>query len=327
MIKVIVAITTYNLEKYISRALDSVLSQKTKFPFRIIVADDHSSDGTPDILSEYQKKYPEIIEVMYSDTNLGSVKNANRIFDGIQCEYFSFLDGDDYWVTDSRLQMQVDFLDTNPKYMMCGGETCFLKNDSINGAVIPKERLDATYYFEDYLKGRSPFVHTSSILLRNSIFINGVPDVFKTSVGTFEECTYRGEDFRFLLHLEKGPIYVFPDVLSVYRIHEKGMWQGKTMVKRKLEYVISRNGYAKYFDGKYNSTFRKWAKGSINNLMKYIILCFLRFNRCVITAEQKEMLDLYMQDVARNRTYHSLWTFNNFMLFKIVLKYTIKISE
>ena len=49
--------TTYFHEDYISQAIESVLSQKTSFPYEIIISDDCSTDGTQKIIREYAKKY------------------------------------------------------------------------------------------------------------------------------------------------------------------------------------------------------------------------------------------------------------------------------
>ena len=59
--KVSVMITTYNLEAYIEETLRSVLSQKTKFPFEILVGDDGSSDETVTIIKKYVESYPDKI--------------------------------------------------------------------------------------------------------------------------------------------------------------------------------------------------------------------------------------------------------------------------
>ena len=48
--KLTIVTTTYNQEKYIGEAIDSMLMQKTKFPFQIVVSDDCSQDRTREIL-------------------------------------------------------------------------------------------------------------------------------------------------------------------------------------------------------------------------------------------------------------------------------------
>ena len=74
-IKVSVICVTYNHEKYIRQALDSILSQKTDFAFEVLVGEDCSTDGTADILREYEKLYPDIFRMYYRDPNLGATRN------------------------------------------------------------------------------------------------------------------------------------------------------------------------------------------------------------------------------------------------------------
>ena len=75
MYQVSVCIFSFNHEKYISRTIDSILSQKTNFNFEIIVGDDFSKDSTRSILNNYQYNYPEIITLNYNKENLGSIFN------------------------------------------------------------------------------------------------------------------------------------------------------------------------------------------------------------------------------------------------------------
>lgn len=272
MVKVIIAITTYNLEEYVAQALDSVLMQKTNFDFKIRIADDCSTDNTIDILKDYQHRFPQIIEVLFSDKNMGSLANSNRLLDNIDCEYFSFLDGDDYWVGERRLQEQVDFLDSHPEYTMCGGNTQLLRDGRLGELMLDNRMLGKSLFFDDYFQGKMPcVVHTSSILLRNIIFKKGLPCCYKTVLGTYEECAVRGEDFRRLIHLEKGPIFVEDKVLSVYRIHDRGTWQGASILRLLLENTISFNFYIKYFGDRHRAYFQDQLNNSYRNLMSYLL--------------------------------------------------------
>ena len=112
---------TYNHENYLSQALDSVLMQQTTFPIEIIIGEDCSTDKTREILKEYEQNYPEIIHAIYHDVNVGARRNAYE-FTLNQCKgkYIACLEGDDYWTDPLKLQKQVDFLETNPEYSICG---------------------------------------------------------------------------------------------------------------------------------------------------------------------------------------------------------------
>ena len=301
MYKVIVAITTYNLEKYIAEALDSVLNQKTDFKFLIRVADDCSTDRTPEILKEYVRKYPDLIQVVYSKNNLGSLANSNRLFDHIECEYFSFLDGDDYWVDENRLQKQVDFMDSHPDYSMVTGNTQYLRDGVLSDYLIDDKYLNNTFTYDDFLKSRMPFFHTSAILVRNTIFINGLPDIYKSVLGTFEECALRGEDSRRYIHMRKGPVYIMEDLFSVYRIHDMGTWQGKSYVRQILEGAIQYNFFNKYFDDKPSKVF---FRNRFNTLYAKILMGLFRLNnnsdKYKYSRKDVELLSSLLLDMSQN---------------------------
>lgn len=113
---------TYNHENYIAQALDGFLMQKTNFPFEVIVHDDASPDKTADIVREYEKKYPAIIKAIYQTENQYSKRDGTieRIMnEACKGKYIALCEGDDYWIDENKLQMQVDFLEGNPEYGMC----------------------------------------------------------------------------------------------------------------------------------------------------------------------------------------------------------------
>ena len=115
--KVAIAVTCYNQENYIGTALDSLLSQKTNFPFLIVVGDDCSIDNSRRILKEYEQKYPNKIKVIYHSKNKGLFANRKEIFKLLDSEYIAFCDGDDYWIDNDCLQRKVDFLEKNKQYI------------------------------------------------------------------------------------------------------------------------------------------------------------------------------------------------------------------
>ena len=70
-----VSLICYNQKNYIKQAIDSVLMQKTKFDYEIVLSDDCSTDGTNLICEEYAKKYPDKIRLIKRDHNIGGVPN------------------------------------------------------------------------------------------------------------------------------------------------------------------------------------------------------------------------------------------------------------
>jgi glycosyltransferase involved in cell wall biosynthesis len=111
-------IITYNHQPYIAQAVEGALQQRTSFPFEIVIGEDCSTDGTRQIVFDYQRRYPQIIRVITSAHNVGVRANAVRAYDACRGKYVAFCDGDDYWQNPYKLQMQVDFLETHPEYSL-----------------------------------------------------------------------------------------------------------------------------------------------------------------------------------------------------------------
>jgi len=112
-----VKMITYNHAPYIAQAIEGVLMQKTNFPVELVIGEDCSTDGTREIVFEYQKKYPEIIRVIASDKNIGMRKNGYRSTKVCRGKYIAFCEGDDYWHDPSKLQKQAVYLESYPE---CG---------------------------------------------------------------------------------------------------------------------------------------------------------------------------------------------------------------
>lgn len=137
---------TYNHEPYIAQAIESVLMQKTDFPFELIIGEDCSTDGTLGIAKAYAQKHPETIRLLSGPANIGSLANIVRINTAARGKYIATLEGDDFWNDDLKLQKQVDFLENNPEYGVIHSDVNhwyekghFLaeKHNASNGLVIP----------------------------------------------------------------------------------------------------------------------------------------------------------------------------------------------
>lgn len=111
-----VIMCTYNRKQYVARAIDSVIAQRRDFPIEIIIGDDCSSDGTRDVITEYQEKYPEIIVLNFQKENQGVGANWASSVKMARGKYLAMLDDDDYWCDNNRLIDAVMFLEDNEEY-------------------------------------------------------------------------------------------------------------------------------------------------------------------------------------------------------------------
>lgn len=108
MPKVSVIIPVYNAQKYLHRCLDSVFRQ-TYGDFEVICVNDCSTDASPAILREYEKKYSEIMTVLDNEQNIGQGLSRKRAMDLSESAYIAFVDSDDY--------IAVDYLETYVREM------------------------------------------------------------------------------------------------------------------------------------------------------------------------------------------------------------------
>lgn len=208
-----VIILTYNHEAYIVQALDSVLMQKTDFPFEIIVGDDCSTDGTQRILKEYNRRHPGAVKLILRKRNLGVMKNSFLTAHRALGEYMIVLEGDDYWTSRDKLQKQVDFLRKNPMYSGCSHK--FQTVDRY-GKVYEDRDFERQYTKKEVYDGREFEAgvlagHTSTLTYKNIFKSNQLRDLF---------CKYKfksGDWIVNLILLSQGNIYCMEDVMSHYR--------------------------------------------------------------------------------------------------------------
>lgn len=117
--KVSVVMITYNHEKFIEQAVNSVLMQETDFDYEIIIGEDCSTDRTREILIELQKQHPDKIKLVLQPRNVGGIPNLISAFDMAAGDYVAFLEGDDYWTSPHKLQRQVDYMEAHPDCLLC----------------------------------------------------------------------------------------------------------------------------------------------------------------------------------------------------------------
>ena len=173
-LKLSIALTTYNHEKFIAQSLDSILNQTVNFKYEIVIGEDKSKDNTLAIIKAYQSKYPDRIRVLERDGNLGYTRNFDDTMQQCRGEYIAIFDGDDL-MSDGKLQKQVDFLDKNSDYVMIGHIVNAF--DSISGRtirIIQPKKKKLYYTIEDLITEGSFFANSSKMFRRNAYPKNGI---------------------------------------------------------------------------------------------------------------------------------------------------------
>ena len=101
----------YNHAPFVRDALDGFLAQKTSFPIEIIVHDDASTDGTADIIREYEQRHPDLFRCIYREQNIYQSDPKileHYVFPLVRGKYVAICEGDDYWTSPDKLQTQID---------------------------------------------------------------------------------------------------------------------------------------------------------------------------------------------------------------------------
>ena len=176
--KVSVAMITYNHEKFIAQAIDSVLMQQTDFEYELVIGEDCSTDRTRAMVVDYAGRYPDRIRPLLRERNLGMNPNFVQTFQSCRGEYVALLEGDDYWTDPLKLQKQTDYLSSRPDCSLCFHPVHLAYDDSHgDGKTSWPPSRKPSYTLYDVLAAKYLWIHTSSILVRNNQ-IDGFPAWF-----------------------------------------------------------------------------------------------------------------------------------------------------
>ncbi|MES2411558.1 MAG: glycosyltransferase [Bacteroidota bacterium] len=226
--KVSCHVITYNQKNYISQCIDGILMQQTDFTFEIIIGDDNSTDGTREVLIDYQKKYPETIRLnLRTERGTGIPGKHNFVSTLEMCkgEYISLCDGDDYWTDPLKLQKQVGFLETNRDYVLCFHQINILKRD---GTIVDDfiTKVPEDYETIDTLARLGNYIHTPSVVFRN--VLTGLPFEFEMSP--------IGDYFMYMMLAEHGKLKFINEKMAIYR-YDVGILSGNEEVLKLKKWI------------------------------------------------------------------------------------------
>lgn len=224
-------ITSYNHREFIAQALDSAIAQTGDFSHEILVADDASTDGTADIVRDYAKRYPGLVKDISNRENLGISGNLKHAFSLAGGEYIAILEGDDYWTDDRKLEKQLAFLEENRECPMvfsrirlkCGETFITLpRHDNLPEKLSNGDLLACEW--------KNPICNFSCCFFRKES-IEALPDV------AYE---YRLSEMTVAFFLvQLGPLGYMKEILSVYRLHDRGTYSGADECSKHLQALRS----------------------------------------------------------------------------------------
>jgi glycosyltransferase involved in cell wall biosynthesis len=216
-IKVSVVVLTYNHERYIAQALDSVLAQRTTFAVEILVSEDCSTDGTRRVLREYERRPAAGIRLFLSEENINTNVVLSRALAAARGEYVAFLDGDDYWTSESKLQRQAEFLDDHPDCALCFHNA----QQVFEGRSTPPR---------SYVPSPWPIFSGLDDILMWSFIPSCTPMIRRDALVPlprwYDDAEY-GDWPLYILAAQHGRLGYIDETWAVYRRHAQGYWTGQ----------------------------------------------------------------------------------------------------
>jgi glycosyltransferase involved in cell wall biosynthesis len=244
---------TYNHASHIAKAIEGILQQKTNFPFELVIGEDCSIDGTREIVFEYQKKYPDLIRVITSETNVGMKSNSSRVFEACLGKYIAFCDGDDFWQSPNKLQRQADYLESHPE---CGlVYSSYDVNYITSGKVIKdfikyrKRELPENAGMPDYLeKGwLSTGVVTCTVMIRHNL----VKQIIEADTYLHQSGHFLMGDTQIWAEIAaRARLHYIPESLATYSVMGESASRSKD-IKKSLLFAISSSELYLYLCDKY----------------------------------------------------------------------------
>jgi glycosyltransferase involved in cell wall biosynthesis len=208
-----VVMSSYNHREFVGRAIESVLAQ-TYENFEFIIADDGSVDDSSEVISHYDDSRITFVK-FEENTAFGALEYALNLAQG---EYIATIASDDMW-DKTILEKYVEFMENNKEYGCCfccpeiiDENDNVLENSEYNMIFKAENKTREEWFKHLYMKGNC--ICAPSMCIKKSVY---------DKVGNFRYQYRQSEDYEYWLRLlQISNIYIYPEKLVKYRVHDKG---------------------------------------------------------------------------------------------------------
>jgi len=237
-----VAMITYNHEKFITKAIESVLMQEADFTVELIIGEDCSTDKTRHIVIDYARKYPNVIRALLPEHNLGPTKNSTDV-DNVCCgKYIAFLEGDDYWLDSQKLKIQVEWLEKESSCMICAHRYMVLEEETQQISYDPNEA-----HF-----GGQPYINITYQNFLNPFLLQTLTVMYRRKgLKGFSDRLNKADSVRWSHLLSQGGVgTVLNRFMGVYRKHGAGMYTQLNVDQQhmfgfeQMQAIVTHEGFA-----------------------------------------------------------------------------------
>lgn len=257
---------TYNHGNYVKQALDSFLAQSTDFAYEIVIHDDASNDGTTEILRRYATDFPNKIRLIAQAENQyskhGFAKVLRTVIESSRGDFLAFCEGDDYWISDNKLQLQINAI-LSAGVGMAFHPAAELRDESLTYPDTSRYE-EKTYPLSELIKKDFHFIQTSSLLISKG-------SLNEIDYDIMSRCPVADVILRFAAARQYGAVCV-NSVGSVYRVLSEGSWSSSVNSVAKqfkftsamLNSIDELNSHSGY---KYSAEFGYYKRNFVKNFL------------------------------------------------------------
>lgn len=246
-----VIVVAYNEKEYIAETLESIMAQKTNFKFEILCHDDASTDGTQDVILEYQRRFPDIVVPILQKEN--KMQNGHQIvveycYPKARGRYIAYCDGDDYWVNDNKLQKQYDFMESNKDYVMCLHNFDFLDVESGRFSSSGCGTKDRDMQVEEFILWDSMKVPQIGTSIFRADLAKERPELFIKIGGGSNSLRPISDQPLYIYLALHGKVKYFADVMSIWRRRGVESWGGTKEKNKHVQFNLDKISFLKELD-------------------------------------------------------------------------------
>ena len=217
-----VCVITYNHESFIEHCLSSIITQKTTFPFDIIISDDFSIDQTDIKIQNFIITHP-LIDIKYKrqDPNIGVTENFLFVQEKSKSKYIAFCEGDDFWTDENKLQKQYNLLEKNSNISLCFTSRIVVDN---KGVFLSEGIYKSKFWSKNEIAlGIVPPLQT--------VFSRNYAKEFRQFL-TEHQYSYGMDKIYGYFMVMQGDVFSLKDKTAAYRVHDGGIWSRYNLVEK-----------------------------------------------------------------------------------------------
>lgn len=205
-----VILPTYNHAEYVAEAIESVLNQ-TYINFEFIVADDGSTDGTQEVIKQYENQIDELHLFKVNTGNISKFLRAKA-----RGKYIAMMHSDDVWALD-KLEMQVAYMENHPECGACfTGCQCINENgEQVDFTPFMEANMTKEQWVRCFFSNCNCFAHPS-ILIHRDLYIQACEN---SGARMFAQLP---DYWMWLNMLLEHEVHIIEKKLTFFRFHEGG---------------------------------------------------------------------------------------------------------